>query len=384
VILDDGSLEGPSSPVAPIWIDGPDRMRNELKSFFPDARPTTTTGSNSPAEPLPVELMIHALKQLQPRDLQNVVLVSRYWFDCGVALLWERPKLDDSTSLRGMLTVINSHTQTTPYGEHVRRLNLMMLGHELSDQDLRDLKVCTKLERLTLIHCIRISDGILSELLGCTPRLLTLDLSGTPLTSDADLQVVAATSPELMGLNISNCTKVTDGGVVAIAMNCTFMQRIKLMGLDNITDTSLNAIALNCSQLVEIDLAKCSSISDIGVRKAWPHLKTLRELNLAYCIGLTDAAHPTQSASGSPPPVPLVAVTLEPLLLKHSQEHLRVLDLSGCVQLTDNAISAIIGHAGRISSLTLAKCTQLTDSAVYSICNLRRHLKSIHLGHVHQ
>lgn len=65
-----------------------------------------------------------------------------------------------------------------------------------------------------------------------------------------------------------------------------------------------------------------------------------------------------------------------------SFDHLRILDLTSCVLLTDQAVDAIITNAPRIRSLVLAKCFELTDESINSICRLGRSLHQLHMGHV--
>lgn len=63
-------------------------------------------------------------------------------------------------------------------------------------------------------------------------------------------------------------------------------------------------------------------------------------------------------------------------------DNLRVVDLTGCAALTDEALANLVANGPRIRNLTLAKCTNLTNKSVYSICELGKHLHYLHLGHV--
>ena len=77
-------------------------------------------------------------------------------------------------------------------------------------------------------------------------------------------------------------------------------------------------------------------------------------------------------------------LTIQPSLIpkEYTLEHLRELDFTGCVQITDKAIARLVKLAPRTRSLTLAKCTRLTDEAAEHIARLGRHLHHLHLGHV--
>ena len=72
---------------------------------------------------------------------------------------------------------------------------------------------------------------------------------------------------------------------------------------------------------------------------------------------------------------------LPPLILRHSADNLRVLDLTWC-KVTDDAIEGIVAHAPKIQTLMVSGCTSLTDRALESICKLRDHLDVLMLAHV--
>jgi F-box and leucine-rich repeat protein GRR1 len=72
---------------------------------------------------------------------------------------------------------------------------------------------------------------------------------------------------------------------------------------------------------------------------------------------------------------------IPPLILPHTTENLRVLDLTSC-KITDGAVDGIVTHAPRIQTLILSGCSMLTDRALESICKLRDHLDVLMLAHV--
>ena len=72
---------------------------------------------------------------------------------------------------------------------------------------------------------------------------------------------------------------------------------------------------------------------------------------------------------------------LPPLILRHSADNLRVLDLTLC-KITDDAIEGIVVHAPKIQTLMLSGCTLLTDRSLESICRLGDHLDVLMLARV--
>lgn len=105
---------------------------------------------------------------------------------------------------------------------------------------------------------------------------------------------------------------------------------------------------------------------------------------------LTDKAFPSAAAdaptgSDEDKPLPHRPTTwlekLPPLILRHTTDNLRVLDLSNC-KITDDAIEGIVNHAPRIQTFILSGCSSLTDKALESISKLRDHLDVLMVAHV--
>ncbi|KAG5221802.1 SCF ubiquitin ligase complex [Salix suchowensis] len=113
----------------------------------------------------------------------------------------------------------------------------------------------------------------------------------------------------------------------------------------------------------------------------WTHSMHMREVRLSHCTELTDAAFPAtlrtdiNNCNVPTHPFPLSKLSddvelLPPLIITRTFEHLRMLDLSACANITDDAIEGIVSHAPKIRNLVLSKCALLTDRAVETICRL--------------
>lgn len=353
---------------------------------------------NSPMSSLPPEILIHILKHLHaPRDLYSALFVSRAWCECSVELLWHKPSFSKLSTLVKMMRVLSRGDQTFTYAHFIRRLNFLFLGSDITDSLFSRLAHCDRLERLTLVNCVSISDDALARTLPCCPNLVAIDLTGVHDTSDKAIVGLASSARRLQGINLGGCKKVTNKGVSALADHCPLLRRVKLSGVELITDEPISALAKSCPLLLEIDLNNCKLITDVAVRDIWSFSTHMREMRLAHCV-LTDAAFPappksTPTPPAGPNPFPssppnlgasadhTAAEQLPPLILMRSFEHLRMLDLTACALLTDDAIEGVISHAPKIRNLVLSKCIQLTDRSVESICRLGKHLHYLHLGH---
>ena len=344
---------------------------------------------HSPASRLPPEVLIHILKQLHnPRDLHATLLVSRAWCECSVELLWHKPHFPKSSSLFHMITIICRKDQTFTYPKFIRRLNFLTLGQDLNSQLFTRLAACTRLERLTLVNCSSLTDEALSAVLPCCPNLVALDLTNVTDTTDRAVIALADTAHKLQGLNLGACKLVTDEGVTAIAKNCPQLRRIKLSGLELITNDAVSALAVSCPVLLEIDLNCCERVTDTSVRELWTHSVHMREFRFSHCPELSDQGFPApvkEIPPVGPNPFPnsasLATPQYPPLKLRRPFEHLRMIDLTACPNLTDDAVEGIVTNAPKIRNLVLAKCVALTDAAVQSICKLGKNLHYLHLGH---
>jgi len=114
--------------------------------------------------------------------------------------------------------------------------------------------------------------------------------------------------------------------------------------------------------MLEIDLHCCRQVSNTSITALIQQGRQLRELRVGHCHLLTDRAF------------------LD--LPKHlTFESLRILDLTACQHLHDEAVEKIIETSPRLRNLVLAKCKEITDRSVLAITKLGKNLHYIHLGH---
>lgn len=143
--------------------------------------------------------------------------------------------------------------------------------------------------------------------------------------------------------------------------NLDFLPQLKLNDCSQLNDEAILAFAEHCPNILEIDLLQCRLIGNEPVTQLVKRGQALRELRLANCELIDDVAFLS--------------------LPNRTYEHLRILDLTSCVRLTDRAVEKIIEIAPRLRNLVFAKCRNLTDAAVYSISRLGKNLHFLHLGH---
>ncbi|KAF9057952.1 hypothetical protein BJ165DRAFT_1334607 [Panaeolus papilionaceus] len=240
----------------------------------------------------------------------------------------------------------------------------------------------------------RISDVELSKVLPACPHLETAVLTGVQSVSDETLTILADVGINLQGLDISGCKTVTDVGVLEITTKAPPLQWIILNGVEALTDSSISAIAKTCSRLVELEISDLPQLTPVAVRDVWSFSRKLRTLRLADNPLLGNKAFPSpvkdislsmDTSQDVDKPLPHRPVTrveeLPPLILRHTADNLRVLDLTSCI-ITDEAVEGVVNHAPRIQTLILSGCARLTDKALEYIAKLGDHLDVLMLAHV--
>jgi len=125
------------------------------------------------------------------------------------------------------------------------------------------------------------------------------------------------------------------------------------------------AVAHHCPYMLEIDLHNCRQVTNISITNLISRGRQLRELRVGHCNLLTDLA-------------------FLDLPKNLAFESLRILDLTACHQLHDEAVEKIIETSPRLRNLVLAKCKEITDLSVLAITKLGKNLHYIHLGHCAQ
>ncbi|CAK7203741.1 SCF ubiquitin ligase complex subunit [Sporothrix eucalyptigena] len=319
-----------------------------------------------PVNRLPNEILISIFARLgSSADLMHCLLTCKRWARNSVDLLWHRPACTNWTRHKAICQTLTLPNQYFHYKDFIKRLNLASIADKVNDGSVLPLAVCNRIERLTLTNCKNLTDSGLIPLVQDSSHLLALDISGDEQITEATLFALAEHCRRLQGLNVSSCTKISNEGMIKLAESCKYIKRIKLNDCSQLTDEAVTAFAMNCPNILEIDLHQCRLITNQPITDLLAHGQALRELRLANCELISDSAF---------------------LSLPNDQvyEHLRILDLTSCVRLTDSAVDRIITVAPRLRNLVLAKCRNITDNAVHSIARLGKNLHYVHLGHCSQ
>ncbi|PHH54958.1 SCF E3 ubiquitin ligase complex F-box protein grrA [Ceratocystis fimbriata CBS 114723] len=317
----------------------------------------------TPVHRLPNEVMMMIFAKLdRPSDILRSMLACKRWARNSVDLLWHRPSCTSFEKMERICNALHAQIPFFQYWDYVRRINLSQIAKLVNDGTIDSLKKCNRIERLTLTNCKQVTDSGLISLVSQNHNMLALDISANQAITDQSILTVAENCPRLQGLNIAGCVNVTSQSLVTLANSCRQIKRIKLNDILNVTDEAVLAFAENCPNLLEIDLQMCHEVGNISVAALLSKGKALRELRLPYLHLITDNA-------------------FLPIPSKVTFDALRILDLTGCYELTDAAVVKIIDAAPRLRNVVLAKCRNITNVAVTAISKLGKNLHYVHLGH---
>lgn len=329
---------------------------------------------------LPPEILIAVFSKLtSPADMLHCMLVCRAWAVNCVGILWHRPSCNNWDNLKSVASSVGKPDSLFTYADLIKRLNLSALTDELSDGTVVPFTQCKRIERLTLTNCSQLTDKGVSDLVEGNRHLQALDVSDLRSLTDHTLYAVSRNCPRLQGLNITGCAKVTDDSLLVVSQNCHQIKRVsasdlvpkatllipgqlKLNGVSNVTDRSIMSFAESCPAILEIDLHECKLVTSPSVTALITTLQHLRELRLAHCTEINDSAF--LSLPG-----------------RLTFDSLRILDLTACENVKDDAVERIVDAAPRLRNLVLAKCRFITERSVQAICKLGKNLHYVHLGH---
>ncbi|KAG9252944.1 uncharacterized protein F5Z01DRAFT_169110 [Emericellopsis atlantica] len=320
-----------------------------------------------PMDRLPNEILMCIFAKLAPstHDLYHVMLVCKRWARNSVDLLWHRPTCNNWHNHGIICQTLGVENPYFRYADFIKRLNLAALGEKVSDGSVQPLSVCTRIERLTLPNCRGLTDLGLMSLVNGSTCLSALDISNDKNITEQSINAVAESCKRLQGLNITGCENISNESMINLAQNCRSIKRLKLNECSQLRDDAVNAFAENCPNMLEIDLHQCNLVGNGPITALLTKGTSLRELRLANCDLVDDFAFLSLPAS-------------------RTFEHLRILDLTSCARLTDEAVLKIIDAAPRLRNLVLAKCRNITDISVKAIAKLGKNLHYVHLGHCGQ
>ncbi|XP_055591237.1 uncharacterized protein LOC129743277 [Uranotaenia lowii] len=202
------------------------------------------------------------------------------------------------------------------------------------------------LKELYLSMLPGITEGMILKICIKLVYITVLDFCGSDCVNDTSIQYIFSNLKFVRVLRLNGCVKITDAGLTGIDL-----QRVAI-DIWNIPQTfSINML----EELQELQLSGCLKITDFALKHSF-QLVALRDLNLSHCVDITQDG-------------------IEALVRKCPS--LESVDLSDCVNVTDWCIDLLCKHLVRLRSLKLVRCAQLTIGAIHAMvanCLLLKHV----------
>lgn len=238
------------------------------------------------------------------------------------------------------------------------------------------------LEHLDLSYCRQLTaDGLRPALRAAGPTLLSLNLDGAYLVSDAAAGDVADLCPRVRELSMARC-HITSAAVLRLAASCRTLERLDVSFVESVPAAAVRALVEGCPALREVGLEGCLRLGDDSVLEL-ARAARLEDVNLRYCEFLSFASlGPLAESCPRLRHLNLTAVkratngVLE--ALARGTRGLRSLQLNQAGWLDDAAVAGLA--ALPLEELSLERCRQLTDEAVLPLAAAAVPLRAVNLS----
>lgn len=289
-----------------------------LQFFGPFARAITATITST--RTTAGDALALVLARLDARSLAASACVCSAW-RALVQTAWTRVSLDGDARAGTILRALAAHrpdilarveTLSLEFARAVTdddfcHLLLPSLSHvnlnatqAVGDTAVQHLaRTCSHLQSVSLYWNVRVTDTSLVEL--CTSAnastIVSLNLSGCKLLSDATMAAVASRLPALRELDLTRCLGLSDASVVSLAagVNAAQLRCLVLYADNQFTAAGLKPLmsAMSFSSCLEkLDLCGAQHLTDdcLNAMLAKQQPLALTWLNLTWCPLLTDAS----------------------------------------------------------------------------------------------
>ena len=147
---------------------------------------------------------------------------------------------------------------------------------------------CTRLVRLDLSFCRELDDQVVLHLENYLSRLTSLSLQKCKI-SDTGLALIGAKGTNIQSLKIGWFNTFTDAGINAFCRGSQSLREIDLQCCPSLTEIALDSLVCSQTGLTSINFSNNSLTYSISKALAQGNIP-LRKLTLTYCYNLTDLA----------------------------------------------------------------------------------------------
>ncbi|XP_002964312.2 F-box/LRR-repeat protein 3 isoform X1 [Selaginella moellendorffii] len=234
------------------------------------------------------------------------------------------------------------------------RRRLQLLRAELLPQALDRYE---RLEELDLTCCAGVTDENLIHVADkAGKRLAAIYLNRICGFTSTGLRYLSQHCLSLVEMDLSYCSYVEDDGLLGLA-RLNRIEKLKLTGCIRVTDMGLESLAAGCHRLKTLVLKGCVAITDAGIKLVAARSEELMILDLSF-----------------------TEVTDEGVKYVSELKALRTLNLMGCNNVGDRALSYLQENCKSLVDLDVSRCQNVSSVGIAALPTLL----TLHLCHCSQ
>lgn len=211
---------------------------------------------------------------------------------------------------------------------------------------------CATLKVLNLSSSKGVDNFQMQSLAKLIARYRTLEMIDLSRSFDFEdeglLDVVQTGARVLLELKINGCKQLTTLALASIRSKMS-LKHLEMSNLIHLGLTAYEWISEGCRNLTYLDLSKSPELTDDAIMRISQHCSSLEVLLLSECLKITDNGMK--------------------VFFENFSGRLRKLDMNGCVQCGDGAMSALSSKASELCSLSVNGMSKITANVLTALWN---------------
>jgi F-box/leucine-rich repeat protein 2/20 len=215
---------------------------------------------------------------------------------------------------------------------------------------------------LNLRGCVQVEHYKRAEVVvKACKNLINATLEGCRNFQRSTLHSLLRSNERLANLNLTGLTAVTNGTCKIIAQSCPSLEIFNVSWCTHMDARGIRAVIQGCPKLRDLRAGEVRGFNNMDLAQEIFEKNGLEKLVLSGCVDITDEALQTMIV-GVEPEVDIL--TDRPMV---PARRLRHLDLSRCNRLTSAGVKSLAHNLPELEGLQLSGCTALTDTALMEV-----------------
>lgn len=212
---------------------------------------------------------------------------------------------------------------------------------------------------LNLRGCVQVEHYKRAEVLAkACKNLINATLEGCRNFQKHTLHSLLESNQKLVHLNLTGLTAVSNKSCRIISESCPQLESFQVSWCGKVDHRGIKAVIDGCTQLKDLCAGEVRGFDDLELARTIFETNRLEKLVLSGCAELTDEALKVIMHGDDPEIDILTEIPMVP------PRRLRHLNLSRCSQLTDDGVRALGYLTPDLEGLQLSRCRSLTNAAL--------------------